>query len=169
MTGTSESDTINIKVVPIEVTDDKSQVSLSGMFFNQNEIREEDEPVQALTIAKDTLDRSSGFIVGRFKYKIDARSKIIWQVAIDGRQLDGYGTGVPYGASEGIYDTPLFRYPGSARANKDGLHKVHVEYGLITGIAENALGLLDGGRVRSIGSADFTINLLPHTAPLSSG
>jgi len=165
----STNDTTNITVVPIEVTGDTSQVSLSGIFFNQNEIREEDEPAQALTISKDTLDRSSGYIVGRFKYKVDARAKIIWQVAIDGRQIDGYGTGTPYGSIEGIYDTTLFRYPGTARANKDGQHKVHVEYGLITGIAENALGLLDWGKVKSIGSADFTITLLPHAAPLSQG
>lgn len=165
----STNDTTNITVVPIEVTGDTSQVSLSGIFFNQNEIREEDEPAQALSISKDTLDRSSGYIVGRFKYKVDTRAKIIWQVAIDGRQIDGYGTGTPYGSIEGIYDTTLFRYPGTARANKDGPHKVHVEYGLITGIAENALGLLDWGKVKSIGSSDFTITLLPHTVPLSQG
>jgi hypothetical protein len=165
----STNDTTNVNVVPIEVTNDTSNVSLAGIFFNQSEIREEDEPAQALSIAKDTLDHSSGYIVGRFKYSVDARAKIIWQVAIDGRQIDGYGTGTPYGAKEGIYDTTLFRYPGSARTNKDGPHKVHVEYGLITGIVENALGLLDWGKVKSIGSADFTITLLPHTVPLSQG
>ena len=158
-----EDDKTNIRVVPISVTDDGSTVLLEGMFFDQwAGYTEEDEPAEELTIEKDRLDRSSGFIIGRFSYIIDARAKIVFRVSVDGKVLNDYGTGLPYGIGEGEYDTTLFKYPNSARANKDGLHKVHVEYALITGIAESALGLIEWGKMTAKGTADFTITLLPH-------
>jgi hypothetical protein len=39
---------------------------------------------------------------------------------------------------------------------------VHVEYGMITGIAESQLGLLNWGKVKGATTADFLIRLLPH-------
>lgn len=163
---TAEDDTTKIRVVPISVTDDGSSVLLEGMFFDDwAGWTEEDEPEEALTIEKDVLDRSSGFIIGRFGYSIDARAKIVFRVSVDGNVLSDYGTGLPYGIGEGEYDTTLFKYPNSAKANKDGLHKVHVDYALITGIAESALGLLEWGEMTAKGTADFTITLLPHKLP----
>jgi hypothetical protein len=160
---TEGDDTTKIHVVPISVTDDQSTVILEGMFFDQWEgFTEEDEPQEKLTIEKDVLDRSTGNIIGRFSYAIDARAKLVYQVSVDGKKVDGYGTGLPYGIGEGEYDTILFKYPNTAKANKDGIHKVHVEYALITGIAESQLGLLEWGKMTAKGTADFTITLLPH-------
>lgn len=162
-----EDDKTNIRVVPISVTNDSSSVLLEGMFFDQwAGWTEEDEPAEELTIEKDRLDRSSGYIIGRFSYAIDARAKIVWQASLDGKVIDGYGTGLPYGIGEGEHDTVLFKYPGSAKANKDGVHKVHVDYALITGIAESQLGLLEWGELKAKGSADFEITLLPHKLPV---
>ena len=160
----AEDDLTNVNVVPIEVTDDDSTVDLEGMFFNQQGgFREEDEPKGVLEIRKDVLDRSSGYIIGRFQYEIAARAKIVYRVSVDGKMVDDYGTGLPYGSGIGYYDTVLFKYPNSARANKLGSHAVQVEYGLITGIAESALGLLDWGKVRAKGEANFIIKLLPRS------
>jgi hypothetical protein len=150
-------------MVSISVTDDDSIVMLEGMFFDDwAGWTEEDLPEEELTIEKDTLDRSTGYIIGRFSYDVAARAKIVFRVSLDGKVLDDYGTGLPYGIGEGTYDTTLFKYPNSARANKDGPHKVHVEYALITGIAESQLGLLEWGELKAKGTADFTITLLPH-------
>jgi hypothetical protein len=158
-----EDDKTNIHVVPISVTDDDSTVLLEGMFFDDwAGWTEEDEPQEKLTIEKDVLDRSSGYIIGRFAYDIAARAKIVFRVTLDGKVMNDYGTGLPYGIGEGDYDTTLFKYPGSAKANKDGVHKLHVDYALITGIAESALGLLEWGELKAKGSADFEIELLPH-------
>jgi hypothetical protein len=89
----------------------------------------------------------------------------VFRVSLDGKVIDDYGTGLPYGIGEGDYDTTLFNYndvPNTAKANKDGVHKLHVDYALITGIAESALGLLEWGELKAKGSADFEIELLPH-------
>ena len=126
-----------------------------------------DEGAEELVIEKDVLDRSSGQIIGRFNYDTDARAKLVFTVSLDGKVLDEYGTGLPYNTGWGSYDTVLFRYPNGAKQNKDGVHKVHVEYALITGIAESQLGLLEWGKFTesSKGTADFTIRLLPHKLP----
>jgi hypothetical protein len=161
-----EDDKTVIRVVPISVTNDDSTVLLEGMFFDDwAGWTEEDEPEQALTIEKDVLDRSSGYIIGRFSFDIAARAKIVFRASLDGKVIDDYGTGLPYGIGEGEYDTTLFNYndvPNTAKANKDGPHKVHVEYALITGITESQLGLLEWGELKSKGTADFVITLLPH-------
>jgi hypothetical protein len=163
---TADDDKTKIRVVPISVTDDDSTVLLEGMFFDDwSGWTEEDEPEQALTIEKDVLDRSSGYIIGRFSFDIAARAKIVFRASLDGKVIDDYGTGLPYGIGEGDYDTTLFNYndvPNTAKANKDGVHKVHVDYALITGIAESQLGLLEWGEMTAKGTADFTITLLPH-------
>lgn len=158
----AEDDTTSISMVPISIPNDQSTVKLTGLFFNRWEIREEDEPESGLTIPKDILDRSSGYIFGRFEYKVDARAKLVFRVTLDGKVIAEQGTGLPYGVFSGRYDTVLFRYPGTVRANKDGNHLLNVKYGLITGIAESALGLLEWGQVRTVNEADFTIKLLPH-------
>jgi hypothetical protein len=163
---TAEDDTTQIHVVPISVTDDDSIVLLEGMFFDDwSGWTEEDEPEMELTIEKDVLDRSSGYIIGRFSYAIDARAKIVFRVSLDGKVLDDYGTGLPYGIGKGEHDTTLFKYPNGAKQNKDGPHKVHVDYALITGIAESQLGLIEWGKMTAKGTADFIITLLPHKIP----
>lgn len=160
---TAEDDKTKIRVVPISVTDDDSTVELEGMFFDQwAGYTEDDEPAQEMKIEKDRLDRSSGYFIGRFAYDIAARAKIVYTVTIDGKKVDDYGTNLPYASGTGTMDPTLFKYPNSARANKDGLHKVHVDYALITGIAESQLGLLEWGELKAKGSADFEITLLPH-------
>jgi hypothetical protein len=163
---TSDDDKTNIHVVPISVTNDQSTVELEGMFFNQQAgFTEEDQPKQAITIEKDVLDRSSGYIIGRFRYKLDARAKVLYRVSVDGKVIDDYGSGLPYGSGAGTMDPTLFKYPNSAKANKDGTHQVHVDYALITGITESQLGLVEWGKFTAKGSADFEITLLPHKIP----
>jgi hypothetical protein len=164
-----ENDDTDIDVVPIILNDDPF-LEIQGMFFNeQGGFTEEMEPVEELTIEKDVLDRSSGFIVVRFGYVIQNRGKIVFEVSLDGKKIDGFGTNLPYLSSGGLYDTTLFEYPGTAKANKDGKHKVHVKAGIITGIVEGntngkneGLGLKTWGEVKGITEADFVINLLPH-------
>lgn len=156
-----EDDGTVINVVPIDVPGE-TRIELTGLYFNKSEIRAEDEPAQELIIEKDVLDRSTGMIFGRFEYKVPARAKIVWMAYIDGKRIFEGGSNLPYGATEGYYDIPIFWYPNSAAANKDGKHKVHVEYGVITGITESQLGLLLWGKVKSATSADFLIRLLPH-------
>jgi hypothetical protein len=164
---TAEDDKTKIRVVPIGVTDDDSTVMLEGMFFDDwKGWTEESEPQDKLTIEKDKLDRSSGYIIGRFAYDIAARAKIVYRVCVDGKVINDYGTGLPYGIGVGTHDTTLFKYPNSAKANKDGVHPVHVDYALITGIAESQLGLLEWGELKAKGSADFEIKLLPHKLPV---
>jgi hypothetical protein len=157
-----EDDNTDIRIAPIEVTDDQSTVELTGLYFNRKEIREEDEPAQELVIESDVLDRSSGMILGRFEYKADNRAKIVYKVFLDGKFIQESGTNLPYESTTGKYDTVLFKYPNSARANTPGRHKVHVEYGMIVGIVEKQLGLLDWGKIKGATSADFLIRLLPH-------
>lgn len=156
-------DTTNIHMVPGgQSKDEDIVIECLGMFFNENEITKDAEPTTALNIEKDVLDRSSGFIVGRFGFEIDRRSKLVFEVTLDGVKMDDYGTNLPYMESSGVYDTTLFEYPGSAKANEDGEHNVHVKSGLITGIVENQLGLVDWAKVQAYSEADFTITLLPH-------
>ena len=157
----AENDTTDIQVAPISVPNDMSTVELTGLYFNRPEIRLEDEPAQELVIEKDILDRSSGMILGRFEFKADARAKIAAKVFLDGKLVQEFGTNLPYETTTGTYDTVLMKYPNSARANTPGRHKVHVEYGMITGIAESQLGLLNWGGIKGATTADFLIRLLP--------
>jgi hypothetical protein len=157
----AENDTTDIRVAPISVPNDMSAVELTGMYFNKPEIRLEDEPAQELVIEKDILDRSSGMIIGRFEFKADARAKIVYKVYLDGKLIQEAGTNLPYESTTGTYDTVLMKYPNSARANTPGRHKIHVEYGMITGIAESQLGLLNWGGIKGATTADFLIRLLP--------
>ncbi len=157
-----ENDDTDIDVVPIILNDDP-YLEIQGMFFNeQGGFTEEMEPATELTIEKDVLDRSSKFIIGRFGFIIQNRAKIVYEVSVDGKKVNGFGTNLPYMESSGLYETTLFEYPNSAKANKDGKHKVHVKAGLITGIVEKELGLITWGKVKAITEADFVINLLPH-------
>lgn len=156
-----EDDGTVVNFIPVDVPGE-TKIELTGLFFNKIEIRAEDEPAQELVIEKDVLDRSTGMIFGRFEYKVPARAKIVFTTYIDGKRVVEQGSNLPYGATEGYYDIPIFRYPNTAAANKDGKHKVHVEYGLITGITESQLGLLQWGNVKAATSADFLIRLLPH-------
>jgi len=159
----AENDGTVISIVPISVPNDQSTVELTGLFFNkQDGFRVEDIPAQELVIESDVLDRSSGMIIGRFEYKADARAKIVYRVFLDGKLIQEAGTNLPYESTTGIYDTVLFKYPNSARANIPGRHKVHVEYGMIVGITESQLGLLNWGTIKGATTADFLIRLLPH-------
>lgn len=161
-----EDDTTNINIVPIEVTGEVS-VDLEGLFFNQQAgFTSDDVPKKELTIEKDVLDRSSQMFVGRFQYKIPARSKIVFRASLDGFTLDEedseFGTNLPYMSGEGYVDPVLIKYPSSARANRDGRHKLVVEYGVITGITESQIGLLTWGKLQATKVSEFTITLLPH-------
>ena len=157
----AENDTTVISIAPISIPNDQSTVELTGLYFNKPEIRLEDEPAQELVIEKDTLDRSSGMIIGRFEYKADARAKIVAKVFLDGKMIQEFGTNLPYESTTGIYDCVLLKYPNSARANIPGRHKVHIEYGMVVGIAESQLGLLNWGGIKGATTADFLIRLLP--------
>jgi len=139
-----------------------NSIFVEGMFFNENQITKDDEPQMLLEIEKDVLDRSSGFIIGRFAFEIEARSKIVFEVTLDGVKIDDFGTNLPYMETSGVYDTTLFKYPNSARANKDGVHKVHVKAGLITGIVESQADLIEWKAVEATSESLFFIKLLPH-------
>ena len=157
----AEQDTTDIDVVPIILNDDP-YLEIQGMFFNEKQIVKDDEPATELTIEKDVLDRSTGYIIGRFGFAIQNRAKIVFEVTVDGKKVDDFGTNLPYMENGGVYDCPLFKYPNSAKANKKGAHKVHVKAGLITGGVDSQLGLVTWGKVKAITEADFVINLLPH-------
>jgi len=161
----AEDDKTDIRMVPILLPNDQSTVELTGLYFNKNEIREEDEPSQELVIEKDVLDRSSGMILGRFEFRADNRAKIVYKAYLDGKLIQEAGTNLPDETTTGYYDTVLFKYPNSARANRPGRHKVHVEYGMIVGIVESQIGLLDWGEIKGSTTADFQIRLLPRKNP----
>lgn len=137
-------------------------IELLGMFFNEVSIESDEEPQKKLVINKYNLDRSSKNIIGRFKYEINSRTKLIFNVSVDGVMVNEYGTNLPYETNAGNYDTVLFRYPNSAKANKDGLHKVHVEFGMIPNIVESSYKVV-WDDVVAPGEADFEIELTPDT------
>ncbi|MFA5306110.1 MAG: hypothetical protein WC365_01535 [Candidatus Babeliales bacterium] len=137
------------------------EVKCLGMYFNETSIDEDEEPSIDLTIKKYDLDRSSGFIIGRFKFDIESRSKLVFSVTLDGKKVDDYGTNLPYFEKSGIYDTTLFHYPNSARANKPGIHRVHVECGLIDKIVESS-DRMKWYPAKAKSVADFVIRLLPN-------
>lgn len=136
------------------------EIKCLGMYFNQSQITKEDEPSTELTIKKDILDHSSQELIGRFEFDIPSRSKIVFSVTVDGKKVDDYGTNLPYMESSGVYDTTLFKYPNSARANKLGKHKIHVKCGLITNIVESKEGLTVWKQAEAVSEADFIINLI---------
>lgn len=138
-------------------------IDLLGMFFNETEIAEDEEPQKKLTIKKYDLNRSTGNIIGRFQFEINSRTKLVWTVTLDGVMVGEFGSNLPYNVSAGKYDTVLFRYPGSAKANKDGLHKVHVEFGIIPNIVESSTKTTWDDIVAP-GEVDFIIELLPDTS-----
>jgi hypothetical protein len=163
-----EDDTTAISVKPIEVTDDKSEVTLEGMFLpvwaSQTS---EDEPVQEIEIEKGAWDRTPGFLIGRFRYKTDARAKVIFKASINGRDLDdeadNFGSGLPYASGQGYMEPTLLKWPSSARANKTGIwYVIRIDYAMITGIAESALGLLDWGSLKSKKTKELRIKFLPY-------
>lgn len=167
----AEDDTTAISVKPIEVTGDQSEVTLEGMFLpvwaSQTS---EDVPVQETEIEKGKWDRTPQFLIGRFRYKTDARAKIVFKVSINGRDLDdeedSFGTGLPYASGQGYMEPTLLKWPSSARANKIGFsYPIRVEYAMITGIAESALGLLDWGSLKSKKVAEFHMKFLPYKEP----
>jgi hypothetical protein len=139
-----------------------NSIFVEGMFFNENQITKDDEPQILLEIEKDVLDRSSGYIIGRFLFNIASRSKIVFEVTLDGVKIDDFGTNLPYMETSGIYDTTLFKYPNSARANKDGIHRVYVKAGLITGIVESQKDLIEWDAIENTCESLFFIKLLPH-------
>jgi len=156
-----EDDKTDINVVPIILNDDP-KLEVEGMFFNESEITKDEEPAIFLEIEKDVLDRSSGFIIGRFKFEIQNRAKIVFEVFVDGVKVDDYGTNLPYMEKSGVYDTTLFQWPNSKKANKDGMHSVQVKAGLIAGIVEKELGMITWGKVKAVTSEVFRVNLLTH-------
>ncbi len=139
-----------------------NSIFVEGMFFNENQITKDDEPQILLEIEKDVLDRSSGYIIGRFLFNITSRSKIVFEVTLDGVKIDDFGTNLPYMETSGIYDTTLFKYPNSARANKDGIHRVYIKAGLITGIVESQKDLIEWDAIENTSESLFFIKLLPH-------
>jgi hypothetical protein len=139
-----------------------NSIFVEGMFFNENQITKDDEPQILLEIEKDVLDRSSGYIIGRFLFNIASCSKIVFEVTLDGVKIDDFGTNLPYMETSGIYDTTLFKYPNSARANKDGIHRVYVKAGLITGIVESQEDLIEWDAIENTSESLFFIKLLPH-------
>jgi len=160
----AEDDTTDLTMVPI-ITSGDVKIECLGMFFNQSQITSEDEPAKEMTIEKDVLDRTPQFFIGRFKAEIKDRSKIVYEVFMDGRKIDGYGTNLPYIFTSGSYDTTLFRWPGSARANKPGQHIISGKVGLITGIVESQLGLLEWDKIKAVTEFRFAVNLLPNKLP----
>lgn len=133
-------------------------INLNGLFFNQRNIDSELEVYQSLKISKDTLDHSSGYIMGQFAFdNVDSRTALVWTVFVDGIKTDTYGSNLPDSLTTGVHNITLFKYPNSARANKLTTHKIHVSYGYITGIVENAS--VDWSSAQNIKEVDYTITL----------
>jgi len=172
MAALAENDDTDIDVVPI-ILNDEPYLEIQGMFFDEHQIPKDAEPSEVLVIEKDVLDRSSQFIIGRFGFAVQNRGKIVFEVFVDGKRVDGFGTNLPYVENGGVYDTTLFKYPNWVRANRDGIHKIHVKAGIITGIVEGntngkneGLGLVKWGEVKAIVEKDFIIELKPHKLPI---
>jgi hypothetical protein len=134
------------------------KVECIGVYFNEMAIESDKEPYTELSIDKYDLNRSSGQIIGRFAYEVESPSKLIFTVLVDGVKMDDFGTNLPSGENSGNYDTTLFRYPNSAKANKVGRHVVKVKCGLIdelVPVSENT----KWKAAQAISEAQFIINL----------
>jgi len=114
------------------------KVICEGIYFNERSIESDKEPSKELTIEKYDLDRSSGFIIGRFDFATDAKTKLVFEVEMDGVKIFKGGSNLPFDKQTGKFDIPLFKYPNSAKANKVGKHKIKITYGVITNIAESS-------------------------------
>ena len=134
-------------------------VKCVGLFFNESSIESDKEPSLELVISKDALDRSSGNIIARFEYNVESRSKLLFSVYLDGKQIDDYGTNFPFDSNGGFYDTVLFRYPNSAKANKLGTHKVRVICSIIPNIVESSEDLVDWKDATILSESNFLITL----------
>lgn len=129
-----------------------------GMFFNQNQVASDDEPSTDLVIKKDTMNRSSGEILGRFSYKFENKAKLVWEVTIDGIKLGTFNNTLPTLPLEGNIDTTLFRWPGTAKANKLGKHIVNVKTGMIDKFMENSKMIIED-TVDLVDDVTFTVTL----------
>ena len=172
MEALAENDDTDIDIMPI-ILNDEPYLEIQGMFFNEHQIAKDAEPSEMLVIEKDVLDRSSQFIIGRFGFAVQNRGKIVFEVFVDGKRVDGFGTNLPYVENGGVYDTTLFKYPNWVKANKDGIHKIHIKAGIITGIVDGntkgkgeGLGLKVWGQVKAVVEKDFIIELKPHKLPI---
>jgi hypothetical protein len=135
------------------------KVNTIGIFFNESSIESDKEPNTELTIEKYDLDRSSGFIIARFNYEVETRSKLVFTVTMDGKKVDDYGTNLPAIEGDGDYDTTLFKFPNSAWANKLGKHVIKVKAGLIDGLVEISEAT-KWKPAQAISEATFVINLV---------
>lgn len=114
------------------------KVDFEGILFNEVGLGSESIPVTEMTIDKYDLDRSSGFIIGRFDFATDAKTKLVFEVEMDGVKIFKGGSNLSFDKQTGKFDIPLFKYPNSAKANKVGKHKIKITYGVITNIAESS-------------------------------
>lgn len=135
------------------------KINTLGIYFNENSIESDKEPSIELTIDKYDLDRSSGYIIARFNYEVETRSKLVFTVTIDGAKVDDYGTNLPAIEGSGDYDTTLFKYPGTAKANKIGKHVVKVKAGLIDGLVLESTAT-KWKEAQALSEATFVINLV---------
>jgi hypothetical protein len=135
------------------------KVNTLGIYFNESSIESDKEPSTELTIEKYDLDRSSGFIIARFNYEVETRSKLVFSVTVDGIKVDDYGTNLPPLEGSGDYDTTLFKYPNSAKANKLGKHIIKVKAGLIDGLVEVS-SETKWKPAKAISEASFVITLV---------
>lgn len=135
------------------------KIECEGIYFNEMSIESDKEPSQELTIEKYDLDRSSGQIIARFNYEIDSRSKLVFKVELDGVKVDDYGTNLPVVDESGNYDTTLFKWFNSAKANKLGKHKIKVTCGLIPNLVTESTDIV-WKEVQAISEANFIVTLV---------
>ena len=108
-----------------------------GLFFGTyNTATGQAQPQTELTIKKEDLDRSSEIFVGRYIWQNTTGYTIALecQVTIDGVPAQYYGGSNVVSGQAGQVDVPLFRWPGTAKANALGKHTIVVTPGLHKGV-----------------------------------
>jgi len=120
------------------MSDETQSVDVLGLFFGAyNTAPGAEQAKTNLVIKKEALDRSSGFIVGRFAWintggytaTVDAIIKV------DGVVVPKYGgSRISTQGTKGEVDTVLFKWPNSALSSKLGHHTVEVIPGIRHGV-----------------------------------
>ena len=120
------------------MVDETQKVDILGLFFGvYNTAENQEDPKTDLTIKKTDLNQSSGNFVGRFSWINTGgyTEAILAKVKIDGVEVQAMGgSRVTTQGQKGIVDTVVFRWPGTAKANKIGTHVVEVTPGVRHGV-----------------------------------
>jgi len=116
---------------------DGMRVDILGLFFGvYNTAEGQAEPEQDLVIKKEDMNRSNGILVARIAWKNETGNRLapVCKVEIDGKPVQESDGGNVLGpGTAGSVDVPVFRWPGTAYANRYGRHEVKITSGVRKG------------------------------------